>query len=103
MDQPGKVANPARGQLNRENELYNIGEGSWSSDHVNSPLSCNILNFSTRAHIQGTAVLLCCMYRVVAVGDGENGTEMLYLRHQEGQRRVSRSRAGTCYQDERIP
>ena len=22
MDQPGKVANPARGQLNRENEYY---------------------------------------------------------------------------------
>ena len=22
MDQPGKVANPARGQLNRENELF---------------------------------------------------------------------------------
>ena len=24
MDQPGKVANPARGQLNRENENYGI-------------------------------------------------------------------------------
>ena len=25
MDQPGKVANPARGQLNRENEYFPIG------------------------------------------------------------------------------
>ena len=25
MDQPGKVANPARGQLNRENEYFSIG------------------------------------------------------------------------------
>ena len=24
MDQPGKVANPARGQLNRENEYFPI-------------------------------------------------------------------------------
>ena len=24
MDQPGKVANPARGQLNRENEYFHI-------------------------------------------------------------------------------
>ena len=24
MDQPGKVANPARGQLNRENELFPV-------------------------------------------------------------------------------
>ena len=25
MDQPGKVANPARGQLNRENEYFSVG------------------------------------------------------------------------------
>ena len=25
MDQPGKAANPARGQLNRENEFFPVG------------------------------------------------------------------------------
>ena len=28
MDQPGKVANPVRGQLNRENE-YSPAPGAW--------------------------------------------------------------------------
>ena len=29
MDQPGKVANPARGQLNRENELSPVPVCAW--------------------------------------------------------------------------
>ena len=29
MDQPGKVANPARGQLNRENEYFPIRVRAW--------------------------------------------------------------------------
>ena len=29
MDQPGKVANPSRGQLNRENEYYLLCIYSW--------------------------------------------------------------------------
>ena len=28
MDQPGKVANPARGQLNRENEYFPVRNGA---------------------------------------------------------------------------
>ena len=28
MDQPGKVANPARGQLNRENEYFPVRVGA---------------------------------------------------------------------------
>ena len=30
MDQPGKVASPARGQLNRENEIFPVLENSVS-------------------------------------------------------------------------
>ena len=29
MDQPGKVANPARGQLNRENEYFPVRVRAW--------------------------------------------------------------------------
>ena len=29
MDQPGKVANPARGQLNRENDYYPVPVRAW--------------------------------------------------------------------------
>ena len=29
MDQPGKVANPARGQLNRENEYFPVRDRAW--------------------------------------------------------------------------
>ena len=29
MDQPGKVANPARGQLNRENEYLSVRVRAW--------------------------------------------------------------------------
>ena len=29
MDQPGKVANPARGQLNRENEYSSVPVRAW--------------------------------------------------------------------------
>ena len=30
MDQPGKVANPARGQLNRENEKFPVRVRAWN-------------------------------------------------------------------------
>ena len=29
MDQPGKVANPARGQLNRDNEYFQVRVRAW--------------------------------------------------------------------------
>ena len=29
IDQPGKVANPARGQLNRENEYFPVRVRAW--------------------------------------------------------------------------
>ena len=29
MDQPGKVANPARGQLNRENDFFPVPVRAW--------------------------------------------------------------------------
>ena len=29
MDQPGKIANPARGQLNRENEYFPVPVRAW--------------------------------------------------------------------------
>ena len=29
MDQPGKVANPPRGQLNRENEYFPVPVRAW--------------------------------------------------------------------------
>ena len=32
MDQPGKVANPARRQLNRENELFPVPVSVWEFD-----------------------------------------------------------------------
>ena len=32
MDQPGKVANPARGQLNRENEYFSLRVRAWEFD-----------------------------------------------------------------------
>ena len=34
MDQPGKVANPARGQLNRENEYFPVRVRAWESGLV---------------------------------------------------------------------
>ena len=40
MDQPGKVANPARGQLNRENEYFPVRVRSrlriWSRETVSA-------------------------------------------------------------------
>ena len=42
MDQPGKVANPARGQLNRENESFSLfpfaPENLVSRDGFGSPV-----------------------------------------------------------------
>ena len=32
MDQPGKVSNPARGQLNRENEYFPVRVRAWEFD-----------------------------------------------------------------------
>ena len=32
MDQPGKVANPARGQLNRESEYFPVPVRAWEFD-----------------------------------------------------------------------
>ena len=32
MDQPGKVANPARGQLKRENKIFPVPVRAWESD-----------------------------------------------------------------------
>ena len=43
MDQPSKVANPARGQLNRENEYFPVPfarENLFSRDGFSRPVSC---------------------------------------------------------------
>ena len=34
MDQPGKVANPARGQMNKENEYFPVHENVMSRDDL---------------------------------------------------------------------
>ena len=34
MDEPGKVANPARGQLNRENEYFSVPVRAWEFRRV---------------------------------------------------------------------
>ena len=42
MDQPGTVANPARGQLNSHNEIKKVdfdSRNSWSHIHINSSSS----------------------------------------------------------------
>ena len=46
MDQPGKVANPARGQLNRENEHFPVrvcAENLVSRDGFGSPVRLNMV------------------------------------------------------------
>ena len=52
MNQPGKAANPARGQLNRENEYFNISlsafapENLISRDGFGSPVPRSIMRYS---------------------------------------------------------
>ena len=52
MNQPGKVANPARGQLNKENEYFNISlstfapENLISRDGFGSPVPRSIMRYS---------------------------------------------------------
>ena len=47
MDQPGKVANPARDQLTRENE-YLAPENLVSRDGFGSPVPCQPAHFETQ-------------------------------------------------------
>ena len=47
MDQPGKVANPARGQLNRENELIGLARLVRQSPSVSLLISILRLNLLT--------------------------------------------------------
>ena len=53
MDQPGKVANPARGQLNRENEYFPtspcVPENSVSRDGFSRPVPRQPAHLHTRA------------------------------------------------------
>ena len=53
MDQPGKVANPARGQLNRENNIPLLSpcvpENLVSRDGFSRPVPCQ----SAHRHTQG--------------------------------------------------
>ena len=50
MDQPGKVANPARGQLNRENEHFPVApENLVSRDGFGSPVPQQPAHLHTRA------------------------------------------------------
>ena len=50
MDQPGKVANPARGQLNRENEHFAFApENLVSRDGVGSPVPRQPAHLHTQA------------------------------------------------------
>ena len=52
MDQPGKVVNPARGQLNRENEYFSspsAPENLVSRDGFSSPVPRQPVNLHTRA------------------------------------------------------
>ena len=52
MDQPGKVANPARGQLNRENEYFPVrvrAENLVSRDGFGSPVPRQPVHLQTQA------------------------------------------------------
>ena len=53
MDQPGKVANPARGQLNRENEYFPVRVRAWefgvSRDRFSSPVPRQPAHLHTQA------------------------------------------------------
>ena len=52
MDQPGKVANPARGQLNRENEYFLVRVRAWelvSRDRFGSPVPHQRAHLHTQA------------------------------------------------------
>ena len=53
MDQPGKVANPARGQLNRENEYSPVPVRAWenlvSRDGFSRPVPRQPAHFHTQA------------------------------------------------------
>ena len=59
MDQPGKVANPARGQLNRESEYFNISlspcvpENLVSRDGFSRPVPRQPAHLHTRAESGG--------------------------------------------------
>ena len=58
MDQPGKIANPACGQLNRENDLYLSAfapENLVSRDGFGSPVS------RQPAHIHTQAIIWCLL------------------------------------------
>ena len=53
MDEPGKVANPARGQLNRENEYFHLSpcvpENLVSRDGFSSPVPRQLAHLHTQA------------------------------------------------------
>ena len=59
-DQPGKVANPAIGQLNRENELSLspfAPENLVSRDGFGSPVPRQLINLHTTHHAESGAYL----------------------------------------------
>ena len=57
MDQPGKVANPARGQLNKKNEYFPVPVSrlrNWSRETCSAVLSCvSLLILHTQAESDG--------------------------------------------------
>ena len=62
MDQPGKVANPARGQLNRENKIINplypcVPENLVSRDGFSRPVPRQPAHLHTQAESGATGFL----------------------------------------------
>ena len=64
MDQPGKVANPARGQLNRENEHSPVPRAClriWSREAGSAvPSRVSLLISIVRLNLVGSEPLLAC-------------------------------------------
>ena len=76
VDQPGKVANPARGRLNRENEYFRyIVEITRRTTHESTQLCCI-------THVSGsTTTQLCCLTHM---SGSTSTTQLCCITHPSG-------------------
>ena len=73
MDQPGKVANPARGQLNRENNIPLspcVPENLVSRDGFSCPVLCQPAHLHTQAESGAVADFFCSPFPVQQTTSG---------------------------------